>query len=338
MAGVQTFLAFAETVKRGSFAEAARGLGLSASAVAKNVARLEDDLGLRLFHRTTRQVTLTSDGHDLYARCRRIVDEIEALRDDASGARAEPGGTLRLNAPVVLGRIVVVPALARLARRYPKLALEVGFSDRYVDMVKEGLDAVIRVGHLSDSTLVARPIGAQSLVVCGSPGYLAARGVPKRPSDLGAHACLVFRNPSTGRARAWQFEDGRRTVDYAPASPVVMNDGEALVAATAAGMGLTQVPDYMATDEIRRGRLVEVLAAYRAPPLPVSIVYPSTRGVTPRLRALIETLTATDATPLAQRAPRRVTRSSRGSRRAPGGDTRGRRPGSRSSGSGRGSS
>src|SRR3990172_3140119 len=138
MAGMQTFLAFAETAKRGSFAEAARELGLSASAVAKGVGRLEADLGLRLFHRTTRQVTLTSEGHELYARCRRIVDEIEALRDDASGARAEPSGTLRLNAPLVLGRMAVVPALAALVRLYPKITLEVGFSGRYLDLVRAG--------------------------------------------------------------------------------------------------------------------------------------------------------------------------------------------------------
>ena len=290
MTGVQGFLAFAETVKRGSFAEAARSLGLSPSAVAKNVARLEADLGLRLFHRTTRQVTLTSDGHDLYERCRRIVDEIEALRDDASGARAEPSGTLRLNAPVVIGRTMVVTALAALVRRYPKVALEVGFSDRYVDLVKEGLDAVVRVGHLADSTLVARPIGTQSLVVCGSRGYLKERGTPKRPGDLDAHACLVFRNPSTGRPRPWQFDNGGRELDYSPTSAIVLNDGEALVAAAAEGMGLVQVPDYMAAEAIRRGRLVEVLARYRAAPLPISVVYPSTRRVTPRLRALIEAL------------------------------------------------
>lgn len=290
MTGVQTFLAFAVTVKRGSFAEAARELGLSASAVAKSVGRLEVDLGLRLFHRTTRRVTLTSEGREVYERCRRIVDEIEALRDDASGARAEPSGTLRLNAPIVLGRQVVVPALAVLVRRYPKIALEVGFSDRYVDLIGEGLDAVVRIGHLRDSTLVARRISEQTLIVIAAPRYLETRDVPKTPADLAAHLCLVFRNPSTGRARSWQFHD-HRPFEFVPASPVVMNDGEALVAAVAEGMGLIQVPEYMAADELRRGRVVEVLKRYRPPALPISLVYPSTRRVTPRLRALVEALT-----------------------------------------------
>src|SRR3990172_1206287 len=176
MAGMQTFLAFAETAKRGSFAEAARELGLSASAVAKGVGRLEVDLGLRLFHRTTRQVTLTSEGHELYARCRRIVDEIEALRDDASGARAEPSGTLRLNAPLVLGRMAVVPALPARVRPHPNITLPVRFSDRYVDLVREGLDAVVRIGHLPDTTLVGRHIGDQPGIVVAGARRLRGRG------------------------------------------------------------------------------------------------------------------------------------------------------------------
>jgi DNA-binding transcriptional LysR family regulator len=305
MAGVQTFLAFAETVKRGSFAEAARELGLSASAVAKSVGRLEADLGLRLFHRTTRQVTLTSEGHELYERCRRIVDEIEALRDDASGARAEPSGTLRLNAPIVLGRMAIVPALAALVRRYPKIALEVGFSDRYVDLVREGLDAVVRIGHLPDSTLVGRRIGDQTIIVVAAPRYLRERGTPRTPADLAGHLCVVFRNPSTGRPRPWQFQERQRPIERMPPSSVVMNDGEALVAAVAEGMGLVQVPDYMATDALRTGRLVEVLSRCRPPPLPISLVYPSTRRVTPRLRALIEALTAPGVTRMLGGAGRR---------------------------------
>jgi DNA-binding transcriptional LysR family regulator len=294
VAGLQAFLAFAETAKRGSFAAAARELGLSASAVAKAVARLEDDLGLRLCHRTTRQVALTSDGHELYERCRRIVEEIDALRDDAAGARAEPSGTLRLNVPLTLGRAVVVPAVAALVRRYPRLGADIAFSDRYVDVVKEGLDAALRIGHLPDSSLVAQRVGEQSLVVCGAPTYLAARGTPRTPADLHSHRCLAFRIPSTGRLRPWQLRDDGRDCTFVPRAPVAMDDGEALVVAAAEGLGLMQVPDYMAAGDLRAGRLVEVLAGYRAPPLPIAIVYPSTRRVTPRLRALIAILRAAD--------------------------------------------
>ena len=162
VAGLQSLMAFAETVKHGSFAGAARELGLSPSAVAKSVARLEDDLGVRLFHRTTRKVALTSEGHELHRRCRVIVDEFDALRDAAAGARGAPSGTLRINVPVTYGKLVVLPKLAALLRRHPRITLDVGFSDRYADIVSDGLDAAIRVGHLADSSLVARRIGEQT--------------------------------------------------------------------------------------------------------------------------------------------------------------------------------
>jgi DNA-binding transcriptional LysR family regulator len=293
VAGLQAYLAFTETVKQGGFAGAARELGLSPSAVAKSIGRLEDDLGLRLFHRTTRQVSLTSEGHELYERCRRIVEEVEALRDEAAGARSEPSGTLRLSLPIVLGRLFFVPRLAALAQRYPRLALDVSFTDRYVDIIREGYDAVVRAGALPDSTLVSRRIGEQSLIVCAAPSYLDGHGTPRTPDDLARHTCLLFRMPSTGRLWPWRLRDGRAPIEITPRSPYVMNDGEALVAAAVGGMGLVLVPDYMAAPAMQAGQLVEVLARYRAPAMPLSLVYPSARKPTPRLRALIEFMTST---------------------------------------------
>lgn len=290
MAGLQTYLAFAETVRHGSFAEAARRLGLSASAVAKSVARLEEDLGVRLFQRTTRQVSLTSEGQTLYERVCRIADEIEALHDEASGARAEPTGTLRLNAPVVLGRMLILPALAALRRRHPALAMEVELSDRQVDIVGERVDAALRIGPLADSTLSARRIGQHQIVVIAAPHYLEQHGQPATPADLAGHACLRFRMPSSGRVRPWDFIVDGSLLELNPPSAVTINDGEALVAAVAEGVGLAQVPDYMTTPAIEAGRVVEVLAAFRPPPLPISLVYPSARRITPRLRALMEAL------------------------------------------------
>jgi DNA-binding transcriptional LysR family regulator len=291
MAGLQAFVAFSETARHGGFAGAARALGVSPSAVAKNVARLEGDLGLRLFHRTTRKVALTSEGHELFERCRRIVEEIEALRDEAAGARAEPGGTLRLNVPITFGKRVVVPRLAELARRHPGIVLDVSFSDRYADIVSEGLDAAIRVGPLADSSLVARPFARQAMVVCGSPAYLRAHGTPRSPAALAGHRCLVARMPTSKRLRPWTFvRDGER-LDVAPRPAAVFDDGEAIVAAAVASMGLAQVPDYMAASAMERGELVEVLKRHRPPPLQIAIVYPSARRVTPRLKALVDVLT-----------------------------------------------
>ncbi|MFL6604748.1 MAG: LysR family transcriptional regulator [Steroidobacteraceae bacterium] len=304
MAGLQAYLAFTETVKHGNFAGAAREMGLSASAVAKSVSRLETDLGVRLFHRTTRQVTLTSDGQELHERCKHITDEIEALRNDAAGARSEPSGTLRISVPVVIGRQIAVPALAELARRYPRLAMDVAYSDRYADLIKEGLDAVIRVGHLPNSTLVGRKISEQQLVVCASPAYLKRRGTPRKPADMADHECILFRVPTTGLTRPWHFQEGGKPVELKPTSRIVMNDGDGLVAAAVAGMGLIQLPDLMAAAEVGSGQLVKVLQRYAAPALPISIVYPSAQHLTPRLRALIDVLTRTHDRPLS-RKPRR---------------------------------
>lgn len=291
MASMQGIAAFAETVRRGSFAAAARELRLTPSAVAKSVARLEADLGLRLLHRTTREVSLTSDGHGLYERCRHIVEELDALRAQAEGVRGEPSGTLRVSVPVTWGRRVLVPQLASLVTRHPRIALDVAFSDRFVDVVKEGFDAAVRIGALRDSTLVARRIGQQQLVVCASPAYVALHGQPATPGELAAHRCLAFRLPTSGRARPWDFSvDGTPRTNVPPTS-VFMDEGEALVAAAVAGLGLAQVPGYMAEDALRTGALVEVLAAFRPAPLPISIVYASGRQLTPRLRALLDLLT-----------------------------------------------
>ncbi len=303
--GLQGMTAFAETVRQGSFAAAGRELGLSPSAVAKSVARLEADLGLRLLHRTTREVSLTSDGHGLFARCRDIVEAIDALRAEAEGVRGEPSGTLRLNAPITWGKRVLVPALAQLMARHPKLAVDLALTDRYVDLIHEGFDAAVRVGTLRDSSLVARPFAQQALVVVASPRYLAAHGRPASPAALASHRCLVFRMPSTGRPRAWEFVVEGVPTAAVPATAVTMNDGEALAIAAAEGLGLAQVPTYIADDGLRSGALVEVLKAFRPPPLPVALVYPSSRQVPPRLRALIAALTGRKTADGARARPRR---------------------------------
>lgn len=305
MTGLQALAAFTETARSGSFAAAARSLGLSPSAVAKSVQRFERDVGLRLFHRTTRQVSLTADGRELFARSERIIEELDALRAQAEGVRGEPAGRLRIDVPTTLGKLEVVPLLAQLGSRHPKLQFELSFSDRYVDLVREGIDAAVRIGALADSTLTARPLGEQSLLVIASPRYLRRSGAPQRPADVERHACLLFRNPSSGRLRPWQFRERRRAIEIAPPALHVFNDGEALVAAAAEGMGLAQVPDNMARSALRRGALVEVLAAYRPAPTPISLVYPSGRHVPPRLRVLIDLLAGTGLSRAAAAAVRR---------------------------------
>ena len=290
MSGLQQFLAFAQTARCGSFAAAARDLGQAPSTLAKSVARLEAQLGVKLFHRTTRQVSLTPDGERLFRRCERVLAEVEDLQAEAAGSRALPSGTIRIDAPIAYGRRILMPLLAQLLHRHPQLQLDLRLQDAYADLVRDGLDLAIRVGALQDSRLVARRIDWQQLVVVASPAYLQARGTPQRIEDLSAHAAIVFRLPSSGRLRPWQLRDGRRAVELHPAQRVQVNDGDGMVAAALQGLGLMQIPDYMVADEVAGGALLEVLAAQRPAPMPISAVLPSARLVPPRVRLLLDTL------------------------------------------------
>ena len=290
MTGLQSYVAFAETAKHGSFAAAARELGSAPSTLAKAVTRLERSLGVKLLHRTTRRVGLTADGERLFQRCQRVLAEVDELHAEAAGTRASPRGTLRVDMPIAYGRRVLLPLLAQLLSRHPELVLDARLHDDQVDLIKEGLDVAIRIGTLRDSRLVARRFASQTLLLCASPAYLAQRGRPKRIDALGAHTAVVFRMPSSGRDRPWQFRVRGRSVELNPASRVQLNDGESMVAAACMGLGLAQVPHYMADDELADGRLVEVLAEYRPEAIPISAVYPGARLLPARVRALLDAL------------------------------------------------
>lgn len=290
MSGLPQFLAFAQTARCGSFAAAARDLGQAPSTLAKSVARLEAQLGVKLFHRTTRQVSLTPDGERLYRRCERVLAEVEDLQAEAAGSRALPSGTIRIDAPIAYGRRIVIPLLARLLHEHPQLQLDLRLQDAYADLVREGLDLAIRVGALQDSRLVAKRIDWQQLIVVAGPAYLQSHGTPQRIEDLASHATIVFRLPSSGRLRPWQLREGRRVMELHPAQRVQVNDGDGMVAAARLGLGLMQIPDYMVDDELAAGSLVEVLADKRPPPMPISAVMPSSRLVPPRVRLLLDAL------------------------------------------------
>jgi DNA-binding transcriptional LysR family regulator len=290
MQGLQQFLAFAQTARRGSFAAAARDLGGSPSTLAKSVARLETTLGVKLFHRTTRQVSLTSDGERLFHRCERVLAEFEQLQADAAGTRAAPSGKLRVDLPIVYGRRFVMPLLAALLREHPALDLEIRLQDGFADLVRDGIDLAVRMGELRDSSLVARRIDSQHLVLVASPSYLHSHGTPRRLEDLAGHKAVAFRMPTSGRSRPWQLRQGRRTVEVHPIHAVQINETEGLAAAARLGLGLCQLPDNVVQDELSRGELVEVLTACRPPPMPISAVVPSGRLVAPRVRVLLDAL------------------------------------------------
>lgn len=290
MSSLQQFLAFAETAKHQSFARAAHGLGCAPSTLAKSVLRLERSLGVKLFHRTTRQVTLTPDGERLYARCQRVLAEVEDLQAVAAGTSTQVSGPLRIDMPITFGRRAVVPVLARLAQLHPALEFDLRLSDAQIDIVKEGVDLAVRIGELQDSTLVARRFATQTLKLCASPAYLGRHGRPRTLADLASHPAVAFRMPSTGRDRPWQFSRRGELVSLPLQSRVRIGDGDAMVQAAISGMGLIQVPDYIAEDALARGDLVELLPAMRPPPMPISAVYPSQRLLPPRVRVVLDAL------------------------------------------------
>ena len=290
MHGLQSLLAFSETAKRGGFAAAARELGTAPSTLAKAVGRLEAQLGLRLFHRTTRQVSLTTDGERLFQRCQRVLAELEELQTEAAGARSAPSGTLRIDMPIVYGRKRLLPLLARLVQQHPALQLDVRLSDAYVDLVKDRIDVAVRVGVLEDSSLVAKRFDSQQLVLVASPAYLKRYGRPAALQDLAAHRHVLFRMPGSGRDRPQQFSVRGRVVALQPAQGERLNDGEGMVQAAVLGLGLAQVPDYMVEDELAARQLVELLPEHRPPPMPIHAVMPAQRLVPARVRVLLEAL------------------------------------------------
>jgi LysR family transcriptional regulator for bpeEF and oprC len=288
--GLQPLIAFTRTARRGSFAAAGRELGESPSTIAKSVARLEVSLGVKLFHRTTRQVTLTADGERLFHRCERVLAELDDLRAEASGALKSFSGVVRLDVPVFYGRRFVLPILAELQRQHPSLVFEMRMQDGFADLIRDGIDLAIRVGELRDSSLVARRIDSQNLVMVATPKYLAERGTPLRLEDLAGHHAVVFRMAASGRNRPWQLMQGKQVVEMHPIPAIQISDTEALGTAALLGMGLCQLPEYIVADEILRGELVEVLAANRPPGMPISAVVSSGRLVPPRVRLLLDAL------------------------------------------------
>lgn len=281
---------FVQAVEAGSFSMAAERLHLTRSAVAKIIARLEQRLGARLFHRTTRSQSLTEDGQAYYEHCLRALAELDAGEAALDSGRREPTGRLRVSAPVLFGRHCVAPLLLELTKRHPRLDLDMSFSDRVVDVVNEGFDLAIRVGPLSDSTtLQSRPIAVQRMAVCASPAYLAAHGRPQRVQDLASHTGIVYGRNGMRKAWVLRNEEGK-TQEVLPSSRIVLDDMEAIADATAAGMGLAWLPCWLAMPYVRSGRLEMVVDCDRLLSAKIHVVWPQTRYLPAKVRAAIDLL------------------------------------------------
>ncbi|MGN6141625.1 MAG: LysR substrate-binding domain-containing protein [Ralstonia sp.] len=279
---------FLRVLDLGSISAAARSLDLSVALASQRLKRLEQQLGVRLLHRTTRRVNVTADGAAYYERCVRLLGDLEeteaAFSQSASGAR----GTLRIDVPASIGKRLLVPRIRDFHEAYPDLQLEIGMSDRTVDLVQEGVDCAVRGGELQDSSLVARRIGQLSMVNCASPEYLARFGTPKTLEDLQDHTAVNYFSARNGRRMDWDFViDGQKQI-HKVRSMVSVNDAESAVACGLHGLGLLQTSRFLVYEHLMSGALVEVLPDHISEPVPVSVVYPHNRHLSPKVRVFVD--------------------------------------------------
>jgi DNA-binding transcriptional LysR family regulator len=287
--GLQGLASFVQAVEAGSFTLAAIRLGVSKSAVGKSIARLEQRLGVKLLNRTTRQLRLTAEGESFYQSCLRALSELEEAQTLLASRRRVPSGRVRIDIPVAFGRVCVAPMLINLSQRYPELSLEIGFTDRRVDLLEEGIDLVVRMGRLEDSTgLVARRLYTQRSAICAAPSYLKAQGRPQSLDDLERHACINY-----GRENylaTWQgMDDGGNVRSFAPRGRLILGHGEAILDAVLRGLGITFLPTWLIAEHLRRGSL-ELVFPHVIDNLAVHALWPKARDLAPKIRVVVDEL------------------------------------------------
>ena len=292
MQDLRTLSIFVRVAERRSFVRAAADLGITQSGVSNAISRLEDQLGVRLLARTTRRVSLTDDGAAFFERCRQSLAELEEAELVLKETRLKPTGRLRVDMPVSFGRLKVVPLLGPFQAQYPDLKLVISFTDRYVDLVEEGIDVSVRFGVLQDSSLMARRLTQTQFRVVGAPGYLAKHGRPRTPDDLAGHNCLAFTLRDTRLARDWRFARDGMESTLAPQGNMSFSDGAALCDAACAGYGLAQIHGYYIDNAVTAGKLEPVLEKFRPAIDPIWLVYPQTRHLSPKVRAFIDFMTS----------------------------------------------
>jgi LysR family transcriptional regulator for bpeEF and oprC len=288
MADLRTLAIFVKVGERRSFVRAAEELGMSQSGVSNAISRLEDQLGVRLLARTTRNVNLTEDGTAFFERCRQILTDLDEAELVLTRARLKPVGRLRIDLPVSFGRLKVVPLLGAFRDRYPEVQLAASFTDRYVDLVEEGVDVAIRFGPLQDSSLIARRLTQTQFRIVGAPSYFAKHGRPRTPEDLDQRNCLAFTVRETRLSRDWRFRRGGTEFTVTPKGDMSFSDGAALHAAVLAGYGIAQKHGYYIDEAIAAGNLEPVLEKFKPSPDQISLVYPQSRHLSPKVRAFID--------------------------------------------------
>lgn len=286
MDSVFAFRVFVQVARSQSLVAAGAALGLSASAVGKSLARLEQRAGARLFHRNTRSLALTAEGARFLERCLRIIAEVDAAAEEFTHASSVPSGRLRISLPLVGEPFVSLLADFQLA--YRSIAIDADFTDRPVDLVEEGYDAVIRSGDVEDSRLVSKRLGGYRMLIVASPDYLARRGAPQRVEDLPHHDCIQFRHPNTGKLQSWGLADAGGAAEIRPPASAVCNSIEARIAFAVRGVGLAYLADFTVREHIASGRLVPVLTDLAEREGALRMLWASAPHPAPKLRALID--------------------------------------------------
>lgn len=286
---LDTMKVFVAVAEAEGFAAAARRLRMSPPAVTRAVVALEQRIGARLLHRTTRSVRLTEAGERFLADCRRLLAEIDEAEASAGGAHAQPQGQLTVTASTMFGRMYVAPLLLGFLNEYPRVTARAVFVDRIVNLFDEGLDVAIRIARLPDSSLTAVRVGAVRRVVVASPAYLREHGTPASPADLAMHDAIGF-TPSAGMPAPWVFRsaDGSASETAEPRVRLEANAGEVGIQAAIAGHGLTRALSYQVAPHVRAGELQIVLADHEPPPIPIHIVYPEGRRAAAKVRAFVD--------------------------------------------------
>lgn len=277
---------FVSVATQGSFSEAARRMRLSPSAVTRSVAHIEERLGIMLLNRTTRSVQVTERGQIYLEDCKRILEDCEMAERRVRGEDAKPRGTLRVTAPVLFGRLYVLPIVNALLHEHSALSIHLTLSDRNVNLFEEGVDVAVRVGELADSSLIAVRLGLATPVLVASPAYLQKRAKPVSPAELSSHDIILFEG--IGGTNDWPFGPDRKTVRVEPR--LIVNGADAAITAAEAGVGIARTLSYQVWDAVRGGRLALVLQEFTPPPLPVSITYQGRRIASANVAAFVKAI------------------------------------------------
>lgn len=281
---------FVRVVDCAGFTRAADQLNLPRSTVSEAVSTLEKRLGTRLMHRTTRHVAPTQDGLLFHARCQQLIADMEEAEQLFRHSPQELSGHLRVDLPSRIGRLIVAPALPQFLQAHPGIDIELGMSDRRIDLVEDAVDCALRVGPLANSSLVARGLGELPLINVASAGYLQRHGTPTLPSQLLDHWAVKYASPGSGRIEPWEWRENGTSHQLHPPGRITVNNAEAYIACCIAGLGLIQIPAYDVHQELANGSLCEVMPGHRAAPLPMTLLYPHRRQSPQRLQVFMEWL------------------------------------------------